>query len=923
MVKRLQLLERVRAEQAIEAAMAAAAAGAGGTVALVGSPGIGKTAMLGWATSLARDRGFAVAHSVASPMERGLPFGLLGQAIVELGGNPVEDVAELARAGGQSARFYRTLRWLGEVAGERPVLVALDDLHWADGDSLELLGFLCRRLATLAVLVVGTLRSQPPPAQALVDELALSQRARVITLEPLSRDGGAQLLERVLGRELDHAQATDLWRSCAGTPLLLEAAARSLAEGRPPRGTPSAGAGGDSSLLLNRFADVEEEGFQYVQAGAIFGVFFDHAKAATLAGVSAAAADAALERLVGAGVLEDLGHGSVAFVHPLFAQALLDAQPSALRARRHAAAFELVVSQGGPDALAAEHAALADLRGDPLAVEITARAGAAALAQGALHAASAHLESAVLLAGTPAPTEVLLLHGQVLVAQAEIAPVRTLCAELLSRELDASTRARVLCLLARVEALASRPAQAQQLFMQAAAVDTDPPGRAAVLCDALLTCLASAPAGWVLDTADRALELVGERTPQQRVLRFVRAYAALLGRCEAAEAMAWSEEVVRAGARSLWSAQGWNLTVAVHTLNACKVLERYDLATTLFEREYEDAVAAGAPVLMAGLAVAHADVLLRLGRPGEALELVERTNAISHRRVHPWSDLAAAVLLAELGQDERARVHIETLRAFVAEIPDDQFAVVSLWLQLLDGRSQLAGGHRAAASDTMARAGEIAKLGGRNEPSLVPWAGVALEAHLAAGRRERVAALLAELETAAASLPSAWPAAVLALGRAGLAALDGATELADERYQGAIALFAAGAQPLEHASALTSFGTHLRRSGRPRDARDPLARALAICETAGSERLARIARAELAASGGRRRRRSDDGSALTAQERRVAGLAAQGLANGQIAAALHLSPKTVSSHLQRVYHKLGMHSRRELILRAKEFSHES
>jgi len=123
--------------------------------------------------------------------------------------------------------------------------------------------------------------------------------------------------------------------------------------------------------------------------------------------------------------------------------------------------------------------------------------------------------------------------------------------------------------------------------------------------------------------------------------------------------------------------------------------------------------------------------------------------------------------------------------------------------------------------------------------------------------------------------------------------------------------------------ALIVFGTHLRRSGRPRDAREPLARALGICEGAGSERLARIARAELAASGGRRRRRSEDGSALTAQERRVAALAAQGLANVQIAAALHLSPKTVSSHLQRVYAKLGMHSRRELILRAKEFSYES
>jgi DNA-binding CsgD family transcriptional regulator len=164
---------------------------------------------------------------------------------------------------------------------------------------------------------------------------------------------------------------------------------------------------------------------------------------------------------------------------------------------------------------------------------------------------------------------------------------------------------------------------------------------------------------------------------------------------------------------------------------------------------------------------------------------------------------------------------------------------------------------------------------------------------------------------------------VIALGHAGVAALEGRGALADERFKEAIARFAECAQPLEHAQALISFGTHLRRSGRPRDAREPLAQALTIAEGARAERLARIARAELAASGGRRRRRSEDGSALTAQERRVAGLAAEGLANGQIAAALQLSPKTVSSHLQRVYAKLGMHSRRELILRAKEFSHES
>jgi DNA-binding CsgD family transcriptional regulator len=923
MAKQLELLERVKTEHAIGDALRAGAQGKGGVVLLIGTPGIGKTALLGRAAAAAAQQSFAVAHAVASPMERGLPFGLLGQAIVELGGNPVEDVAELARAGGQSARFYRTLRWLGEVAQERPVLVALDDLHWADPDSLELLGFLCRRLHAMPVLVLGTLRAEPPPAYSLAQELAASGRAQTITLEPLSREGGAALLERVLGHALEDDEATELWRACAGTPLLLEAAARSLAEGASARQLSGGGAAGDSALLLARFVDLDDQGFEYVKAGAIFGVYFDHAKAATLSGVPADAADAALERLVRAGVLEDLGAGAVSFVHPLFAQALLDAQPSAVRRRRHADAFALVVSQGGPDALAAEHAALGGLNGDPLAVEITARAGAAALAQGALRAAATHLQNAVALAGANPPTEVLLLHGQVLVAQAQIEPLRALCSELLSRELDAPTRARALCLLARVEALANRPAQAQQLFMQAAAVATDPAGRVGVLCDALLTCLASAPANWVRDTADRALELVVDRTPQQRVLRFARGYAALLCRCDPREALALADEVFRAGARSLWSAQGWNLTVAVHTMNIFKMLEEYERADALFEREYAEAVAAGAPVLMAGLAVAQADVLLRLGRLEEALEMTERTSAISDRRIQPWSALASAVLLCELGEDERARGPIEALRDFCAEIPREQFAIVALWLALLDGRAQLAAGNHRQASDTMVAAAQTAKLSGRIEPSLVPWAGVALAAHLAAGELERARALLAELESSAVNLPSRWPRAVIALGHAGVAALEGETELADERYEAALALFAAAGQPLEHAQALISFGTHLRRSGRPRDAREPLARALAICEGSRAERLARIARAELAASGGRRRRRSEDGSALTAQESRVAALAAQGLANGQIAAALHLSPKTVSSHLQRVYQKLGMHSRRELILRAKEFSYES
>jgi DNA-binding CsgD family transcriptional regulator/tetratricopeptide (TPR) repeat protein len=915
------LIERSNIERTLHDALLVGRAEGGSIAFLNGTPGIGKTSMLSWAMARAQEDGFLVAEGVASRMERSLPFGLLGQVIVALGGNPVEDVAELALAGGQSARFYRTLRWLSELSESRPVMIALDDLHWADPDSLALLGFLCRRLTGLRVCVVGTLRPEPPQAYDLAQELASTGSASLSTLEPLSREGAVDLLSRTLDRTPDREEAVELWRACAGTPLLLEAAGRALSEGTPLHQLET-GPIGDSALLLRRFADVGSQEFDYVKAGAIFGVHFDHSKATALSGVPLNTADGALVALVRAGVLEDRGSGSVSFVHPLFVQALLDAQPSVIRARQHAAAFTLVVAEHGADALAAEHAALAEMIGDPVAVEITSRAGRAALAQGALAAAATHLGNAVRLAGRDPPVELMLLLGQALVAQAQIEPARALCAELLARDLDDLSRSQALRLSARVEALASRPAAAQELFVQAAAVAPGGGGRVEVLCDALLTCLAIAPAEWVLELAGEALAIAEPGSPQQRLLRFIESYAALLCRCDPQGAMPVIEEVIRLGARAVWPGQGWNLTLAVHALNMSKVLENFDGARVIFEHEYAEAVSAGAPVLMSALAVAYADVLLRLGRLDEATELVESTSALIDRPIRPWYDLAAAVLYSELGQDERSRTHIETLRSFQAEIPAQQYAVVSLWLHLLDARGALAAGSPEQASDTMLRAGEIAKLGGRVEPCLVPWAGTALEAHLAAGRIERARELLTDLESRAATLPSGWPRAVITLGYAGIAALECSHERAIEHFEEAIERFGQLSQPLELARALISYGTYLRRNGRPRDAREPLARALVICEQAHAERLGRAAHAELAASGGRRRRRGEDDSMLTAQERRVAALAAEGLANGQIAAALYLSPKTVGFHLQRVYAKLDIHSRRELIRRAAEFPSE-
>jgi DNA-binding CsgD family transcriptional regulator len=118
-----------------------------------------------------------------------------------------------------------------------------------------------------------------------------------------------------------------------------------------------------------------------------------------------------------------------------------------------------------------------------------------------------------------------------------------------------------------------------------------------------------------------------------------------------------------------------------------------------------------------------------------------------------------------------------------------------------------------------------------------------------------------------------------------------------------------GAQ-LEHARALLDYGAALRRANRRADARTALEDSLALAERLGAGGVAATARVELAAAGGRPR--DPDGIALTASERRVAELAAEGRSNPEIAQALFVTRKTVETHLGHVYRKLDIAGRAEL-----------
>ena len=119
--------------------------------------------------------------------------------------------------------------------------------------------------------------------------------------------------------------------------------------------------------------------------------------------------------------------------------------------------------------------------------------------------------------------------------------------------------------------------------------------------------------------------------------------------------------------------------------------------------------------------------------------------------------------------------------------------------------------------------------------------------------------------------------------------------------------------PLEHARALLDLGAGLRRANRRAAARDPLRQALDLADACGARPLADRARQELRAAGARPRRPRLGGvHALTASERRIAAMAAQGLSNPEIAQALFVTKKTVEAHLSSAYRKLAIHSRAQL-----------
>ncbi|MHB1486857.1 MAG: helix-turn-helix transcriptional regulator [Acidimicrobiales bacterium] len=942
------LLEREATLAAVADLLESAASGHGAPLFIAAEAGLGKTSVLERAVRLAD--GFQIGSAAGFSAEARLPFGMMTLALGRLGGGTVlEDALEASSGEARAARFYRALRWLEEESARVPILLVLDDLHWADPDSLALLVFLCRRMRDSAVAILAALRPWPAAAAEAAVDLSRPGMASVVQLQPLSQAAGVHLLQNLRGVAMGSAGATEVWRACGGNPLLLHVAADSVAEGQRLPYLEHPGSLG-TKMLLARFAGVGESALRYAQAAAVYGTRFRPALVGPLAGLEEGEANEALENLYRAGLLGEVaatGHGATAtppvagptapdgraaFVHPLFAQALADDLGGLVRGRLHAMAFRLLRQAGVDPAEAAEHAVAGHLVGDPDAVATLADAGNVALRQGAIATAAGHLDAAVELAGEAAGVALLLAQAEALLLTGRLDDAQATC----ERVLDGGgptgvALADAMRHLAWTSHLKGFLAQGMQHLGEAAtAAAASPAHDCPAAVRVLLDC---AHTSYLLVGPNLALSALAdaERLAPNAGLALadeVHTYAGFISTLRADGVPGTTATVGTPGPEvprrqsppgaSTDHIGGWGPMFG--RLNMAKLTERFDEATGIYEGAITAAEHLGSPIGIVTFAVAHADTLARQGRLGEALALLDRADAWAEFTpvVTPWTMALRAVFLTEADRAEEAASCCDGIDE-LGPMLDGYMPLVWLWQWTARCRLLLAGGSASQASDLARRVAGLAASCGLREPCTVPWASVALDAHTVAGRLDDVELLVSWLEEVVLRLPCRWPRAVAARGRAVLAEKAGDLTQAMWHHRDGIALLEPVGLPLALAESLVAYGTFLRRSGRPSEARSPLRRATELADKAGAGRLSCLAASELAATGGRRSRRKP-ASVLTPQEERVAALAAEGMTNRQIADVLFLSAKTVDHHLSRAYSKLGVTSRRDLMRKGPDTS---
>ncbi|WP_049575756.1 helix-turn-helix transcriptional regulator [Nonomuraea sp. SBT364] len=890
---------------AVDDLLTGAREGRSAALVIRGEAGIGKSALLGHAAERARDQ-LTVLCCSGAEQEMELPFAglhlLLRGVLDRADALPSRQAASLRGALGLGQEPPRTDRFmiglavlslLADLAGERPLLVLVDDAHWLDRSSAQALLFAARRLGAEGIALILAARDDGPPFAAPgVPELRLQALART--------PAGLLLQEHSPG--LAPSVRDHVMEQARGNPLALIELPGTLSPQQRAGALPERAVGSASlpervmRIFRDRLAALPEDTRALLAlAAAGDGELGLVAEAAARLGHSLAAAGPA----EAAGLIH-VGDGLLWFGHPLARTAAYQHAPFTVRLAVHRALAGALDSRPGAALRRAWHLAAAATGPDEDVARALEESAAEARGRGGCAAVSAACERAAQLSADRAGRGRRLATAARAAAESgQHGRAERLAEQALSVLDDPLELAHVAGTRAMVATSRGRTDLAHPTLAAAArALSACPDAAAGLYFEAMTTA-------WLAGDFP-ALERVAALSGGDRAHPLWRAMSGLGGLAtdEPGQRLPWLREVIE-GVRSTGEPAGlqqraqlaiWDMLAGDdHAARARAVAIEHECRTL------------GAIGVLPVALLLKARAEMWSGRHREA-----RASAEEGRRV-----------AADTGQPQYANL-LTGILAYLSGIEGDEDKVRDLVKEIADTRDPGSAGMRYAALNLLdlahgrfepvvRRAGDHAlRAPAARAMALLHRAPDVVEAAVRLGRLDVARAVDRRVQDWARLTGQPWSEAV---GLRCTALLSEGAE-AGAAYARAVRLHRRGGRVFERARTELLHGEWLRRERRSAESRPLLESAMEIFESLGSRPWAERAGAELRAAGKRGpSRRSDQpelSGLLTAQELRIARMAADGMSNREIAARLSISPRTVGYHLHKVFPKLNVAGRGEL-----------
>jgi DNA-binding CsgD family transcriptional regulator/tetratricopeptide (TPR) repeat protein len=950
----------------LERALDRLASGEPWTIQVVGEPGIGKSRLLLELARRAEARDFLVLEGRAAESERGLPFGVVIDALNDyVGALPQsvlavlgeETVAELSallpslaapasapvapQLGTERYRTHYAIRALLErLAAQQPTVLALDDLHWADHASIEVIGHLVRRFNG-PLLGAFAFRRAPAGLAAFLDAAQRAGSGSRLELVPLSAEEAAALFDS----GIDAATRAALYEESGGNPFYLEelqhAAARRHSGATPAptdTGGPAAPPPSVVVVIREELAALPGDVREVLESAAIAGDAFEPDFVATVADTPEPLALSAIDRLLEADLIRPTDvPRRFRFRHPIVRRAVYQGMPAGSRIAAHARAAAALRSAGAPIAARAHHVELSAASGDEDAIALLVDA-ARAVASRAPRASGRWLTAALRLLPAEASAErrlPLLTAAAAALGEAgafeESLGALQRALPLVPAERQ-EERAGLIVQIAAAKRQTGQHGESRAVLegILAALPDADGAHADMVRLELALGCYFEGAFDSLRELATRQLGRARERGDDLLIAlaaALVSVAEVSLGRADAAatalaEAQHAFDRLPDERLATRIDLCGWIGLAAV-------LLGRVDDTLRSARRGLVVCRASEQGATLPGLLGLEAQALMLRGQVRDAVGVAEtatdaaRLAGTDQLLVWALQTMSTAALWS--GDLSRATASAREAASLADAMRGNFFGALS-HLHLA-GALQAAGDAAGAAAelarvDTDAAAPLLDLSAGRGWELLVAT-------QLDLGNLDAAADAAAQFErrAAAAGLPQLTATARCARARVALARGD-AEAAATAAAAAASAADRAG-NTLLGARARAVAGAALVAQGSRARGVEELQRAHQGLVACGARREADAAARRLRRLGRRVARPGRPGpdgglASLSAREREVAEQVAAGKTNRSIAAALFLSEKTVESHLARIYDKIAVRSRVALAaLLAHEHERES